>query len=168
MTTSISEISTDSIILEGKTRVKKLSGKLAANYKPGTYVVQTAQDTWTANPGTASQNHQIGGWVEFKKRTSLTFGAKDIDDAYTYGTAINVEIIVGPRDGTLMLAVLCQNLSAAKWFGQGVQGTSGGLMAKHNKTGSGTNIAYTTEEGYTAGDTVVKIYVGSTGGISIA
>jgi hypothetical protein len=168
MTTAISQVATDSVILEGKTRVHKLSGKLAGSYKPGSLVYQTAQDTWTATTGTASQNHHRIGVVEFKKRTSATFGEVDIDTAYTDGTAINVEIIVGPLDGTLKLACICQNLSAAKWFGVPVQATSGGVFAKHNKVGSAANVACTTEEGYTSGDTVVKVYLGGAGGISIA
>ena len=127
MTTSISQIATDSVVLEGKARVIKLSGKLAGAYKPGTIVYQTAVDTWTATTGTASTNHIIPGVVEFKKRTSATFGEKDIDDTYAFGTAINVEIIVGPRDGSLKLAVICQNLSAAKFFGNTVGATSGGV-----------------------------------------
>jgi hypothetical protein len=168
MSTVISQIATDSIVLSDKTRVIKLSGKLVGSLKPGTAVYETAQNTWSATPGTASQNHFINGWLEFKYRTSATFGEVDIDDAYTDGTAINVEIIVGPRDGSLKLAVLCQNLSAAKFFGQPVQCTSGGVMGKHNKVGSAANVAYITEEGYASGETVAKIYLGSAGGISIA
>lgn len=167
MTTAMSQVATDSIILEGKTRVIKLSGKLAGSYYPGAAVYQSAVDTWTTTLGTASNNHRVCGWVEFKKRTSATFGEVDIDTAYTDGTAINVEIIVGPRDGSLKLAVICQNLSASKFFGDPVQATSGGVMAKHNKVGSAANVAYITEESYTAGDTIAKIYVGSAGGISI-
>lgn len=168
MTSVLSQIATDSVVLEGKARVIKLSGKLASNYKPGQIVYQTAVDTWTATTGTASTNHIIPGVVEFKKRTSPTFGQKDIDDAYTYGTAINVEIIVGPRDGSLKLAVLAQNLSATKFFGNTVGATSGGVLCKNNKTGSQSSVAYITEESYTAGDTVAKVYWGPGGGISIA
>jgi hypothetical protein len=168
MTTVISQIATDSIVLSDKTRVIKLSGKLAGSYKPGTLVYQSATDTWTATTGTASQNHYVVGAIEFKKRTSSTFGEVDIDTAYTDGTAINVEIIVGPRDGSLKLACLCQDLSATKYFGNPVQATSGGLWAKHNKSGSSANQGYITEDGYTNGDTAVKIYLGANGGISIA
>ena len=167
MSTAISQIATDSIVLSDKTRVIKLSGKLAGAYKPGSLVYETAANTWTATVGTASQNHMIIGVLEFKYRTSPTFGEIDIDTAYTYGTATNVEIIVGPRDGSLKLACICQNLSAAKYFGQPLQATSGGVFGKHNKVGSSLNTAYTTEEGYTAGETVVKCYLGSAG-ISIA
>ena len=167
MSTVISQIATDSIVLSDKTRVIKLSGKLAGAYAPGAAVYQTGVNVWTTTVGTASQNHYINGWLEFKKRTSPTFGEVDIDDTYTYGTATNLEIIVGPRDGSLKLAVLCQNLSATKYFGAPVQPTSGGKMGKHNKSGSALNTGYITEEGYTAGETVAKIYVGA-GGISIA
>ena len=167
MSTVISQIATDSIVLSDKTKVIKLSGKLAGAYKPGSLVYETGVNTWTATTGTASQNHMIPGIVEFKKRTSPTFGEVDIDTAYAKGTADNVEIIVGPRDGSLKLACLCQNLSAAKYFGQGVQATSGGLWAKHNKSGSGANNAYITEEGYASGETVCKVYLGPAGGISI-
>ena len=165
MTTVLSQIATDSVVLSDKTKVIKLSGKLAANYKPGTLVTETGQNVWTATPGTGSETHYIPGIVEFKKRTTPTFGQVDIDDAYTYGTAINVEIIVGPRDGTLKLACLCQNLGAGFFFGYPLTPTSGGLLALHTKN-SGQLVAYITEEGYTSGDTAVKIYLGC-GGTSL-
>lgn len=168
MVSAISSYATDSIVLSGKTRVQKISGKLAGAYTPGQCVYQTATDTWTTTVGTASQNHYRVGWVEFKKRTSSTFGEVDIDTTYSDYTAYDVEIIVGPVNGEVMLAVKCQNLSAAKYFGYPLQCTSGGLLAKHNKVGSAATVATVTEEGYTSGDTVVKIYIGGGGGISIA
>ncbi len=165
MTTVMSQVATDSVVLESKARVKKLSGKLAGAYTPGQVVYMSAQDVWTASVGTASQNHYIYGVVEFKKRTSEDFGQRDIDDTYAKGTAMNVEIIVGPRDGTLKIAVKCLNLSAAKYFGFPVQVSSGGQVDLFSTTGSGGVMGWITEEGYTSGDTIAKIYLGGVGGL---
>ena len=81
MVSAISEIALKSVVIEGEDRVQKVSGKLAANYKPGQVVIQTGTDTWTTVSGSVSEN-RIGlkvGVVEFKKRTSTTFGEIDIE-----------------------------------------------------------------------------------------
>jgi hypothetical protein len=155
----MSQIATDSIVLEGKDRVKYLSGKLAGSYYPGTCVYLSAADTWTQSAGTTATNYKVYGFVEFKKRTSSTFGEVDIDTAYTDGTAINVEIVVGPQDGTIKIAALCLNLSATKYFGHRLYATSGGKLDNHSEKYSFASVGYITEENYTSGDVVAKIYL---------
>lgn len=165
MVTAISEIALKSVVIEGEDRVLKVSGKLAANYKPGQVVIETATNTWTIVGGTVSEN-RIGiksGVVEFKKRTSTTFGEMDIDTAYSYGTKENVEIIIGPRDGTVKLAVFGKQLGAAKYYGNKLCSWSGGTVSGMGSGGTGLysadNSFMLTEEGAAASDTVFKVYM---------
>ncbi len=169
MVSSISEIATDSIVLEGKNRVKKVSGKLAANPVPGTLCYESSTGIWTAVTGTQSFNvarRQIGV-LEFKKRTSPTFGEIDIDTAYTKGTEDNVEFVVGPLDGTIKVAAICKAFGASGLFGQAITTSSGGkafsMGSSFAAIASASKIAHVTEEGYTTGDTVVKMYLDCAG-----
>jgi hypothetical protein len=167
MVSAISEIALSSVVIEGKDRVKKISGKLAANYKPGQVVIQTAAGpVWTQVTGSVSEN-RIGiksGVVEFKKRTHKTnFGEMDIDQAYTYGTEMNVEIIVGPRDGTVKLAVFGKQLGAAKFYGNKLCSWSGGTVSGMGSGGTGLYSGDTSfmmsEESNASADTVFKVYM---------
>ena len=169
MVSAISEWCTDSVVLEGKDRVKKVSGKLAGQYYPGQLVYESATGTWTATTGSQSfnvQRRQIGV-LEFKKRTSTTFGEVDIDTVYTYGTDENVEIILGPLDGTIKVAVLAKAFGSDGLYGQAVTTSSGGkafaMGSSFAAIASMGKIAMVTEEGYTSGDTVAKVYLTSSG-----
>ena len=169
MVSAISEYCTDSVVLEGKDRVKKLSGKLAGAYYPGTLLYMSSTGIWTATTGTASFNAQRRqvGVLEFKKRTSATFGEVDIDTAYTKGTAINVEVIVGPLDGTIKVAVIAKAFGATAYYGQAITTTSGGaafaMGSAFATIASHSSIGFVAEEGYTTGDTVVRYYMTSRG-----
>lgn len=154
----MSQICGSSIVIQGKNTVKKVSGKLAGSYKPGDLLYESAAEVWTQTPGSAGQ-YKRTGWLEFKKRTSSTFGEVDIDTAYTDGTAINVEIIVGPRDGTIMIGAKTKDLSASKYFGEELYASSGGALQLGSEMTSATVQAILTEEGAVAGSTVNKVYI---------
>jgi hypothetical protein len=91
----------------------------------------------------------------------------DIDTAYTYGTDENVEIIVGPLDGTIKVAVICKAFGGNGLFGQAITTSSGGkafsMGSNFAAIASAANIGSVAEEGYTSGDTVVKMYLDSPG-----
>ena len=151
---AISQIALDTIVLEGTAKLDKESGKLAGAYKPGQLVYESAKNTWTATAGTAALNNARIGVVEFKRRTGSDFAYKDIDDAYT--TKDNVEIITGPRDGSVKLAMLCLDLSADKYYGHPLYASSGGKLDNHADMLSASIVASITDEGYTNGSTVLK------------
>ena len=165
MVSAISEWCTDSVVLEGKDRVKKVSGKLAGQYKPGHIVYESSTGTWTQATGTQSFNvaRRAVGIVEFKYRTSTTFGEVDIDTAYTKGTAENVEIIIGPLDGTIKVACFAKAFGSAGLYGQAITTSSGGkafaMGSSFAAIASMGKCGIVTEEGYTSGDTVCKMYM---------
>ena len=160
--TLISElVKGDSVIMKGRAKAKKLSGKLAAQYYPGALVYMSAADTWTQTPGTGSETNYFSGIVEYPKWTSSTFGEKNIDDIISDGTARNCEIIVGPRDGTLKVAALNIGNSAAFFYGKGLIPGSGGKMDVF-RVGEGDSRdvqAIVAEEGVAARDNVVACYL---------
>ena len=134
-----------------------MSGKLAGSYTPGTPVYNTATGVWTA-VAVAGANHIQSGWVEFKKRTSATFGEVDIDATYTNGTAINVEIIVGPRgDPGFILCSKCVNPGGDKYFGEEFCNTSSGNLIRRSAATSRTTMAIVSKYGLTNGDTVARV-----------
>lgn len=153
----------DSVVIGNKDIAKKIGGKLAANYKPGTIVYMSAVDIWTQTPGTASAGAYVPGIVEYPLRTSPTFGEVSIDAAISDGTARNCEIIVGPRDGTMKVAVFCKDMGAAFFFGKPMHSSSGGKLDETSvgKMGSHQIQAFVSEDGYANGDTVVAVYWGS-------
>ena len=169
MVSAISEYCTDSIVLEGKDRVKKLYGKLAAQYYPGTFVYMSAAGVWTAASGSVSFNNAKRnlGLLEFTKRTSSTFGEVDIDTYITDGTQRNCEIIVGPFDGTIKVAAICKAFGGNGLYGQAITVSSGGkafsLGSNFAAKVSHVKVGFVAEEGYTSGDTVVKMYLGGVG-----
>jgi hypothetical protein len=156
--TAMSQICGSSIVIEGRTRVQTISGKLAGSYKPGQMVYESATRTWTTTPGTAAQ-YKRTGWIEFKYRTSSTFGEVDIDTAYTDGTAINVEIIVGPRDGTIKIGAITKDFSGTKYFGEELYAGSSGALQLGSEMTSATVQAILAEEGAVATSTVAKVYI---------
>jgi hypothetical protein len=154
--TAISQIAASSVVLEGKDRVKKVSGKLAGQYLPGDWVEETATNTWTQ----ISVTNKLAGVLEFKKRTSSTFGEVDIDATYTDGTAINVEIIIGPRDGTVKVAAKVEDLGSDYYYGELLAGHSGGSLELQSTQGvSYVAQAIVSEDGYTDDDTVGALYM---------
>ena len=169
MVSAISEYCTDSVVLEGKDRVKKLSGKLAGQYTPGQIVYMSSMGIWTAVTGTPSFNAQRRhvGVLEFKYRTSSTFGEIDIDTAYTKGTGENVEVIVGPMDGTIKVAVKAKSTGGDGLYGMAVTTASGGTVWSMGSNwvaiASHSCIGFIAEEGYTNGDTVARIYLSGRG-----
>lgn len=156
---AVTQIATRTIVLEGDDKAIRIAGKLAGSYYAGQAVYQTAVDTWTATTGTASVGRNICGWVDHKMRTSSTFGEVDLDTQITDGTAQTYEIVVGPRDGSVKIAALCLNLSAAKYYGHDLYATSGGKLDNHDEQLSARVQAIITEEGYAAGGTVVEVYI---------
>lgn len=167
MVSALSEYCTDSVILEGKDRAKKIVGKLAAQYYPGTVVYQSAAGpVWTATTGTQSFNNvrRSYGIVEFPKRTSSTFGEVDIDTYITDGTKRNCEIIVGPLDGTVKVAVLCKATNASGYYGMPMIPSSGGKAfsvgsAWAAKVSYNNVIGFLSEDGFAGTDTVARIYL---------
>ena len=171
MVSAISEYCTDSIVLEGKDRVKKISGKLVGGttYYPGNTVYMSSAGVWTLTTGDQSFNNAKvqPGWIEFKKRTSKTFGEIDIDTAYTYGTAENVEIIVGPLDGTIKIAAFCKATNGTGLYGMALSVTSGGKMFALGSAWAAkvsfSQCCFLAEEGASSTDTVIKMYLTSRG-----
>lgn len=157
MVSALSEYCTLSIVLKGKDQVTHRQGKLAGSYKPGDVVYESATDTWTQTPGTATYNNIQPGYVEFDMRTSSTFGEVDIDTAYTDGTARNVTIITGPFGPDVVLAVKCKDLSADKQWGTPLSMASSGALDLFQTLGSDSKVAIVVDD-YTNGDTVVKIH----------
>lgn len=148
-----------SIITQGRDKAKKVSGKLASALAPGNLVYQSAKEQWTASTGTASEYEYKHGFVEYMPRTSSTFGEVNIDASYSNYTAINVEIIVGPRDGTIELAAKCKNFGANFFFGKPVASSSAGVLGAAI-TDANIQQGFIGEDGYTSGDTVVKVFLG--------
>lgn len=145
--------------MEGDDKAIRVSGKLAGSYKPGTAVYPTGVDTWTSTTGTASVARQQCGFVDHPMRTSATFGEVDIDTAIADGTGRNVEIVTGPRDGSIKVAALCLNLSAAKYNGDSLYATSGGKLDNFDEQTSARIQAVVAREGYTVGGTVAEVYL---------
>jgi len=161
--TAMSQICTgfgNTVVLEGKDRVKKISGKLSATAAPG-YICQVdGAGTITPTAGASgSANRLVLGVLEYKPRTSTTFGEKDIDSSYTDYTRYNVELIVGPRDGTLMVAARNVDPGAAYYYGKRMMASSGGKFKITTTTASKTTLAIVTEYGIANGDTVGRYYL---------
>jgi len=149
----------DSVITQGRDKAKKVSGQLASALAPGNIVYQSAAGTWTASTGIASEGCYLQGVVEYMPRTSSTFGEVNIDASYSNYTAINVEIIVGPLDGTVECAVKCKDFGVTCFYGHPVIDSSAG-KADGDVTTAKFEIGFVGEDGYTSGDTVVKIFLG--------
>jgi len=145
--TLISQIVLDSIILEGRTRVRILWGKLAATDKPGQVLYESGTGVWTkSDAGTATHKLIKFGILEFNPRTSATFGEVDIDTAYA--TTNDVPIIIGSYGGPLKVAIACSDPGGAKLFGISyvIGATAGNLSAETlevtGSVSSGTAIRY--------------------------
>ena len=135
-----------------------VSGKLAGSYLPGTLVYETATGVWTAT-AVAGANHIRSGWIEFKKRTSATFGEVDIDATYTNGTAINVEIIVGPRgNANFTIVSKCTNPGGTKYFGEEFTNNAAGVLQRKSAAASRHTVAIVTKYGLSNGDTVGRFH----------
>ena len=134
------------IVIEGEDRVKRISGKLASTYKPGTLVYQSGVETWTS--ADSGESLLLCGWADFKMRTSSTFGEVDIDA--DFATTDNIEIVVGPRDSTIKIAALCDNMSAAKYYGEPLSvGATDGRLALQKAYASYLTQAICTEDSTT-------------------
>jgi len=158
MVTTVSAYATRGIVIDGENKKVTVSGKLAGSYQPGTCVYQSGVDTWTAMAGTTASNYKRAGWVDNKFRTSSTFGEVDIDATYTNGTAINVEIIVGPLgDPDFVIAAFCKDPAAAKYFGELLIGESSGKVELRSSHTSKSVVAMVSKYGVANGDTVARI-----------
>lgn len=165
--TAISEIVLDYIILEGRTRARIVWGKLASTYKPGQVVYESSTGIWTVvNSATAAHHLLKFGIIEFKPRTSATFGEVDIDGAYA--TTDDVPIVIGSYGGDLKIAAFLVDPGEAELFGESyvIGTTAGSLLAETleatGSTGS-TGIRYSfrcyvAEEGIGNGDEVGLFY----------
>lgn len=164
----MSQIVLDSVIIEGRTRARILWGKLASTYKPGQVVYESSTGIWTTvNSATAAHHLLKFAIIEFKPRTSATFGEVDLDIAYA--TTDDVPIIVGSYGGDLKLGAFCVNPGEAELFGESyvIGTTAGSLIAETLEStgfaGTGTAIRYSfrcyvAEEGIGNGDTVGVFY----------
>lgn len=166
--TAISEIVLDYIILEGRTRARIVWGKLASTYKPGQVTYESATGVWTITNSATGAHHLLKyAIIEFKPRTSATFGEVDIDTAYA--TTDDVPLIIGSYGGDLKLAAFCVDPGGAKLFGVSyvIGTTQGSLMIETlevtGSVSSGTAIryafrSYLAEEGIANGDEVGLFY----------
>ena len=158
MVSAVSSYATKGIVIDGENKKQTVSGKLAGSYQPGTCVYESATGTWTAATGNTNSNYNRLGWVDNKFRTSSTFGEVDIDATYTNGTAINVEIVVGPRgDMDFILCAFCKDPGAAKYFGTALIGESSGKVELHSSHTSKSVVAIVSKYGLPNGDTVVRL-----------
>lgn len=166
--TVMSQVALDSVIIEGRTRARILWGKLAAGDKPGQVEYESSTGVWTKVDSATAAHHLLKfGILEFKPRTSATFGEVDIDTAYA--TTDDVPIVVGSYGGDLKLAAFIVNPGGAKLFGVSyvIGTTAGSLLAETLEdtgfAGTGTAIRYSfrcyvAEEGLANGDTVGRFY----------
>lgn len=166
--TVMSQIVLDSVIIEGRTRARILWGKLASTYKPGQVVYESATGIWTISDSATAAHHLLKfAIIEFKPRTSATFGEVDIDTAYA--TTDDVPIIIGSYGGDLKLGAFIVNPGGAKLFGVSyvIGTTAGSLIAETlevtGSVSSGTAIRYSfrcyvAEEALANTDTVGRFY----------
>lgn len=163
----MSQINLDSVIIEGKTRARILWGKLAATDKPGQVIYESSTGVWTKSDAGTAAHHLIKyGILEFKVRTSATFGEVDIDIAYA--TSDDVPIIIGSYGGPLKLGAAIEDPGGAKLFGISlvISSTAGNLEAETLETTGvsiGTAIqysfrSYVAEEGFANQDRFGRIY----------
>lgn len=167
--TSLSQVVLDYVILEGRTRARIVWGKLASTYKPGQAVYESATGVWTIGDADTAGHHLLKmGLIEFKPRTSATFGEVDLDTAYA--TTDDVPIVIGSYGGALKVGAFCDDPGQAELFGVShVISDTAGQWKKETleATGasSGTAIRYsfriyTAEEGLANGDTKGLFYYG--------
>jgi len=145
------------IVMEGEDLVKRISGKVAGAYKPGYAVYESGVDTWTTT--TSAHAHKSVGWVDMKMRTSSTFGEVKNDDTFT--SADNVEIVVGPRNGTIRIGAYSSDLSSAKWYGYSMTvGSPAGALSQWQDVNSEGIQAILTEKGNITGEGVwQEVYI---------
>ena len=145
--TTASLVVLDSVILEGRTRARIIWGKLASTYKACQVVYESGTGVWThTNSGTAAHKLLKFAIIEFKPRTTATFGEVDIDA--DYATTDDVPLIIGSYGGPLKMCIACTDPSGAKLFGVSyvIGGTAGNLSAETlevtGSVSSGTAIRY--------------------------
>ena len=148
----------NTIVLEQKGAVKKISGRLDAQGAPGDILYASANGVFSRSAGsTAAQ--VICGVLEYRPRTAISFSEVDIDTTYTDYTRYNVEMIIGPRDGTLMVAAKCVDPAAAMYYGHQMIPSSGGKLKVLGAMWSSQTLGIVTEYGLENGSTVGRFYL---------
>lgn len=145
--TAASQVVLSSVILEGRTRARIVWGKLASTYKACQLVYESSTGVWTHTDSATAAHHLLKfGIIEFKPRTSSTFGEVDIDIAYA--TTDDVPIIIGSYGGPIKLCAACADPGGAKLFGVSyvISTTAGNAAAETLEStgfaGTGTAIRY--------------------------